>query len=334
MRVLAALLVLALLLAGCSGGGPAETPTTTTTTPPTPSYPPPARGNGVALSPASGRAGDFSAFFDEARQVGNVVLWGGPPEQLADASSAPHVVAQLAREKGLAVAIQVSYVTEQGEKPFGDVDQARWRSDVVAFATKRHPEYLALGVEVDRFVAGHEAFFLEYAKWFNATYEAVKAVSPDTLVFVTYQYERTSGRTGGLYGGPELGPDRWSVLDLFAKADLVAFTTYPGLVMQDAGALPLDHYAAIREHTQKPVAFTEVGHFAALDKAPGWESSPEEQAAFARAFRNATAPLDPKLTVWLHLHDQPNVNPAPFKTMGLIDANGEKRAAYEVWARG
>lgn len=351
MRAPLLTLVLAILVAGCSapqGDAPADGATPGGVLDPGPTDAAPAPGDaappqgatgarttkyGVSLSPRSYDATEFNAFFDLAKEAGGVVLWGGSPEELADSSAAPTIVTLIAHQKGMPVVIQVGYVTEAGPKPFTEADRMRWKNEAVGFALRQKPEYFALGVEVDRFVAGNEAFFRDYSAWFNETYDAIKANSPQTKVFVTYQYERVMGMTGGLYGGPASSPPAWHVLDLFAKADLVAFTTYPGLVIQDVAALPGDHYAAIATHTSKRVAFTEVGHFGTTD-APGWGSSKEEMAAFVTQFHAQVAPLDPELAIWLHMHDQPTAPSVLFRTMGFFDGHGTRRPAFDAWIAG
>jgi hypothetical protein len=324
---LAALILVALLLAGCASSPPPAS-TTTSTPPPTPSPRGPAFG--VALSPKSYQGADFAAFFDEAKDLGSVVLWGGPIEQLADEKAAPAVVAQLARQKGLQVAIQTGLFHEGDARapPMDEATLANHTRAVATFAARYKPEFLVLGVEVNRFAERDPAAFDQYARWYDGAYDAAKNASPDTKVFVTFQYEWMDGKRGGLYGGNASAPDQWSLLDRFPKRDLTGFTTYPGLVLPEPDQAPADWYANI-SRAGGPIAITETGHFADAPAA-GWESSPEEQARFVAWLGARLDALDPALVVWLHAHDQPS-GPAVFRHMGLIDEAGQKRPAYDAW---
>jgi len=318
--------VLVALLAGCSSSN-APPPSATTPTPATSSTPPPtapsptAPPHGVAFTPAGN---DVAGFFAEAPQLGSVVLWGGPAEQLNADGAAPAVVATLAAQKRMQVAIQTDFVW-----PNATFDANASTATAAAFARRYHPAYFALAVEADRLHDADPAAFDRLAAWYPSAYAAVKNASPETKVFVTWQFEHVDGRDGGLYGGADAGPQHWDLLSKVAPLDLAAFTTYPGLVLHDAAALPSGYYADLAR-APAPVAFTEVGAFAD-SPAPGWTSNATAQAAFVRAFFAATASADPKLVVWFEVHDQPQASPAPFRHMGLVDESGAKRPAWDAW---
>lgn len=320
MRGIAALLV-ALLLAGCAQ--PAHVPTSSTpatsTLAPTPTPTDPATRFGVALSPATFGSADFQAFFDEAKQVGSVVLWGGSADELSKPGSAPHAVAQLAQKAGLEAVIQVGYAN-------ASFDEARATKDLVDFAQARHPWGLAVGVEVNRLATQDPAFFERFASWYPDAYDALKAAAPQTRVFPTFQYETMKGETGGLFGANASGPTQWDLLARFAKRDLTAFTLYPTLAFRNVSAIPDDHLADAVAHADgHPLAYTETGSFASE---PG--GSPQQQARYVAWLAQRAPPTQPKLVVWLHLHDQP-ATPKPFGSFGLIGADGAKRPAYDAW---
>jgi hypothetical protein len=141
----------------------------------------------------------------------------------------------------------------------------------------------------------------------------VKAASPDTKVFVTWQLEHLEAAGA------------WDLLPRLAPLDLDAFTTYPAIALVDPSRLPPGYYANATAHATAPVAFTEVGHFA--DGA----SSPAQQAAFVDAFFAATNATRPALVLWFEVHDQPDVSPAIFRHMGLVDDAGQRRPAWDAW---
>ncbi len=129
--------------------------------------------------------------------------------------------------------------------------------------------------------------------------------------------------------GIEESKPHWEIIDTF-KADIVAFTTYPCLFYKDVSEIPKDHYAEIKQHVSKPIAFTEIGwHSAASPE--GWESSDEEQAEFIRTFFNLTEELNIEIAVWSFMHDPNSIE--PFNSMGLIDNNGISRLSWNEWIK-
>jgi hypothetical protein len=119
----------------------------------------------------------------------------------------------------------------------------------------------------------------------------------------------------------------WELIDRF-ETDLVAFTTYPGLFYRDPADIPDDHYTQIKDHTDIPIAFTEIG-WHSESYPPGWESSEEEQAEFLSAFFRLTESIDMEIIVWSFLYDQDVLQ--PFDSMGLRRADGTARPAFYIW---
>lgn len=304
------------------GGSPTPTITREPPSTPLPQY-------GVALSPRSFGADDFPFFFRQAQDVGGIVLWGGDASELADTQGAADVASVLARERGLHFGAQVGF-----HKPGAlfDADAQRKASfDVLNFVNRTRPSFLVLGVELDRVQDEDPAFIDAFAPWYAQMHRAIKNASSTTLVFPSFQLENVKGWTGGLFGGREISPKQWDLLDRFPARDLTAFTTYPSMIYGTPESMPEGYYEEILDHVGGHVAFTEVGWHAGNVPGPGWESSGEEQARFLQRFFNETRLVSPRMTLWLHLYDQPDAEPLPFKTMGLVGSDGQKRATYDVW---
>ena len=170
--------------------------------------------------------------------------------------------------------------------------------------------------------------FATYERAFADIAAGVHDASPETQVFPVFQLEKITGHRGGLFGGDESATPRWDLLDAFANADAVGFTTYPGLVFRDPADIPADYYRTIRDHTDLPVLVTEMGWFTA-DDITGWNSSPQEQREFVQRLPALLADLDPQVVIWSFLYDQPIQR--PFDTMGLFDDTGAPRPAWDVW---
>jgi len=293
----------------------------------------PARG--VSLSPKSLGSPDFPDFFPLAKEAGDLVRWAGSWEELANTSGAPAVIAQLNSASGLRTVIDTGVFATSQKRLFRPLDQPAqdfYVQAARAFAARHKPDYLGIGVEINAHWEAEPKSFQTFVGLFSRTYDAVKVASPNTKVYTVFQLERLRGLKGGLFGGVnDPSEAEWDLIGLFPKADLVGFTTYPGLIYRDPSDIPPDYYAEISRHTDKPIAFVEVG-WSASDAIPGWESSETEQAAFVERFFELTAGLSPETAIWLHLYEQPANAPA-FKGMGMVRDDGSKRPAWEAWTK-
>ena len=122
---------------------------------------------------------------------------------------------------------------------------------------------------------------------------------------------------------------QWSLLERFPQSDIIAFTTYPGLIYKNPSEIPADYYTEIKSHTTKPVAFTEIGWHSEASPT-GWESSDAEQAEFVRTFFDRTKNLDKELTIWSFMYDQNIIE--PFSSMGLRRrSDGTSKPAWDDW---
>ncbi len=288
---------------------------------------------GVSLSPKSFASGDFQEFFAKAKEAGSVVTWAGDWLELEKTDGGgPAVVAGLAKVYGYAPVIQAqAFEASTGKllRPLDQATQTRYRESLVAFVRKHRPPFVGIGVEVNVLAEKSPRDFETFVALFAATAKAVKEASPATKVFTSFQLERLKGLRGGLFGGKnDETKDDWALLRKFPDADLVAFTTYPGIIYKDPEDIPDDYYSSIAGKTTKPVAFTEIG-WPAATPAKSWESDPEEQARFVRRFRELSAALRPVLAVWSFLYNQ--AIPQPFTSMGLIAADGTERPAFAAW---
>ena len=271
---------------------------------------------------------DWSAFFNEVPRVagafGDYVAWDDQP----DAKGIPqqvHTASKLTNSSGMTLVLAVGFDVESQEARtyFQDHGEAYWRA-AVAVAQEFHPEYLGLGVEVNRYYERSPEGFEDYVVVYHEVYDDVKRVSPSTKVFPIFQLEymrgaaRLSGREHKAH---------WELLSRF-KADLIGFTTYPFLEYRSVAEIPAGYYAEIAQHTDKPVAFTELGWPTASPHVQGGEG---EQLAFLGLFLNQTAALDVEFANWLFLHDGEFPNGELFNTIGLKTADGVPKQAYAAW---
>ena len=290
---------------------------------------------GVSLSPRSFQEDDFNDFFTRAGEAGEIVSWAGDWNELSNTQSGAVVVASLASRYNYTPVIEAQFFTQSSGqliRPLDGSTKQNYKNSAVAFAQRYKPKYMAFGIEVNILYEKSPHAFNDFVSFFDEVYNAVKAASPNTKVFTIFQLERMKGLNGGLFGGvndPENA--QWGLLERFPKSDIIAFTTYPGIIYRSPMEIPSDYYHEIAVHTEKPVAFTEIGwHSEASPN--GWESSEAEQAEFVTRFFNLTMDLDRELVVWSFLYDQDTVE--PFRSMGLRRKDGTARPAWDAWLKG
>lgn len=194
------------------------------------------------------------------------------------------------------------------------------------------PAYLAFGIEVnatsDRSPAEYEAYLGVYRE----VYDAVKEVSPRTLVFPTFQFEQLLGVTPWEVAHPP----RWERLDDFGdRLDVVAIATFPSLVHEVAKDIPADYYAQLREHTALPIAFAAAGFSSAPGPGGINSSTPEEQRRYLQRLLADAEALQSPFVVWYASRDPQFVSDLPIELLrssGLLDTAGQPKEAWRVWA--
>lgn len=289
---------------------------------------------GVSLSPKSFQAGDFTEFWEKAAQSGKVVSWAGDWNELSSSQSGPKVVSALAAKYELIPIVEAQFFTQSNGKllrPLDDATKLAYKESAVAFVKEYKPEYLGLGIEVNVLHQKSPSEFNEFVLFYSEVYDAIKVSSPNTKVFTIFQLEKMKGLNGGLFGG-ENDPAKaeWELLDKFPKSDIVAFTTYPGLIYTEPSEIPADYYSEIKLHTSKPIVFTEIGWHSAGSPA-GWESSEEEQVEFVEVFLDRTKELKLEMIIWSFMYDQDTIG--PFDSMGLHGMSGKAKLAWNEWVK-
>ncbi|VVC03188.1 Uncharacterised protein [Candidatus Bilamarchaeum dharawalense] len=283
---------------------------------------------GVTITPKSFQSNDFTDFFVKAKQAGQIVAWAGDWNELGGDKNGPEVTAELASTYDYTPVIEVQFFTQSNGqllRPFDEKTKSDYKAKAVAFAEQYKPAYLGFGIETNVLSEKSPAEFENFVQFYGEVYDAVKAKSPNTKIFTVFQLEKLKGL--GFFGTPNSQAE-WSLLDKFPKSDILAFTTYPGLVYKSPSEIPADYYSDILTHTSKPIAFTEIGWHSAAEPV-GWESSEEKQAEFVSVFFNRTKNLNPEFVVWSFLYDQNTTK--PFDSMGLFSSNGNPKLAWNIW---
>ena len=208
---------------------------------------------------------------------------------------------------------------------FSNADiRAAFVAEARYIATSYEPAYLALGVEINATFERSPEQYRAFLATYREAYRAVKTVSPDTLVFATFQYEQL---LGVVPWEPPRQP-RWELLDVFALA------TFPSVAFEVANDLPPLYYQQIRDHTQLPIGFASVG-FASAESPDGVHSStpPEQRRYLQRLFTDADA-LAAAFVVWFAGRDPAFVDGSDLdllSSVGLRDAQDREKEAWMVW---
>lgn len=331
-------LVLLMLAIGIGSrvGKPAEQPSSPSTSAPTAGQEEPTQTThyGVSYSPPASDPAKTAAFFTKAGEAGTAVTWAGDWQELGNPNAAPHVITQLANRQGLTPIVIVSVASDDNAKlirPLTDTTQTSYIETIRAFAKKYQPAMLGVGLEINTLASKRPEDYRVFIQLFAGARTAIREVSPKTAVFPTFQLERMKGLNGGLFGGANNpAANQWELLNNFPDADMVGFTSYPALIYPDPDGIPDDYYTDIAAHTDKLVAFPELGWF--RDGPTGWESNATEQATFIARFFTLTSSLSPRVAIWSFLYDQPVV-PKPFDTAGLLTADQASSPAWDEWRR-
>jgi hypothetical protein len=286
---------------------------------------------GVSLSPRSSGGEDFTNFFEEATQAGEIVMWAGDWNELSTQSGAPKVVTELSNQYNYIPLVEVTlHSTGELIRPLDEATKQDYKERAVSFAERYQPEYFVLGIEVNSIYGESPEDFQEFVALYNEIYFELKEVSPETKVFTVFQLEKMKGLALWSVDSHDPSNEQWWMIDEF-NSDIVGFTTYPCLVHKDPSDIPGDYYTEIREHTSKPIAFTEMG-WHSIASPQGWESSEAEQAEFIRRFFTLTEDLDPEIVVWSFMYDPDIIE--PFNSMGLRRSDGTARLSWNAWLEG
>jgi hypothetical protein len=204
------------------------------------------------------------------------------------------------------------------------------------FAGTYHPPYLFLGNESDAYFTGNPDDYARWVEFYNRAYDAIKAVSPETMVGPIFQYERISGQ--GTFN--QWTTPRWGALTAhdLSKIDIVGITVYPWISVATPEEIPDNYFAPLLEQAgDKPVAITETGWPGAdLGLETAWETSPEAQLRYIDALDRILGGVNLKILNWLHYNQmaQPEGDQVfwqAYSSISLKDTEGNPRLFYDAW---
>ncbi|MBN1539883.1 MAG: tandem-95 repeat protein, partial [Candidatus Thermoplasmatota archaeon] len=293
------------------------------------------------ILPLPEKNGDIAGSFANASEYTDFVpVWGRPSpfynlSKDLEGSWGDIFVEDLIRGNGMFPLVHMNFygqnltLVQHPSLASSSLSSPEWRSLYIQAAkdvvNASSPLYLSLGNEVNRWLErygsedGAPNSFMEYVSLYHEAYDAVKKISPDTMVFCTFSREIVSeGRESDMRFIELFDPER---------LDMLVLTSYPYSLMgiDRVEELPDDYYSSVFNHiSRRPFGLSEVA----------WTSNMSfggqpEQAAFVR---NLTGRLtidqgiDLELLGWNWLHDL-----GPGDETGLIDETGVEKLALEVW---
>ena len=300
---------------------------------------------GVALTPANfprHSPADVDAMFKLGKDLGSTAVfiyqWGQP-----DLVDVARQMIESSRKAGLTPIIGLSPTVLSSTRDKLDVPEAVRRAagrklsfgekvvyeayirDVLELA-KLKPPYLCLATEINMLALKDLKEYLRIAHVVKQVYPLVKKVSPETKVFVSFQWDIL--RMMDVKEPKKI--KEWSKqIDVFRpELDVVALTSYPAEVFGSPDKVPADYYEGILNHTRPndDVMFMEIGW---PTKAKGNEQS---QVEFIKRLPALLAKVNPSIVAWSLLHD---VRLAEFgddlATTGLADTSGRAKPAFEAF---
>ena len=186
------------------------------------------------------------------------------------------------------------------------------------------PAYLCLATEINLLAMQRLPEYLHFARLYKEAYREVKRVSPDTKVFVSFQWEWMRILDAR---EPLKIREHSKVVDIFRpELDVIGLTTYPSPFHKTPGEMAPDYYSWVYRHARKAdeILLMEVG----------WPTrgsgSKSEQRAYIRRLPALLEQVNVSVVAWALLHDidLPEFD-ADLNSVGLINSTGRKKPGFE-----
>lgn len=209
------------------------------------------------------------------------------------------------------------------------------------------PHYLGLASEINTYMDAYPEDIEHYLSLYREVYTQIKDESPETQVFVTFQWDDLNNMFAQAAEGRERFDTNWEQVESFEpQLDIWAMSSYPYFVF-NGEPIPEDYYSPLVERTEKPLAISEGGFssrsFGSI------VSSEEAQVDYLKAIDDQ---LGERLDFWVYLilsdldmnslEDAMRANGMSeqdvdtlrmFATIGLCESDGAPKPALEVWER-
>ena len=204
---------------------------------------------------------------------------------------------------------------------------------VRAIATRVQPEWFGLASEINTLAAqGDPALYAEILDLVNTLAPQIRARSPGTRVFVSFQADEANGA----FGVPPI--DHFALIDDF-DIDALGLSSYPVFAFDTPADVPADYFMSFAAATSLPLIFVEGGWNSADTQLTN--GTPQEQADWVSRYAQMLDDVDAELMVLLTFtdFDIPALGLPPdraatlsnFAFMGIFDTELRRKAAYGAW---
>lgn len=209
-----------------------------------------------------------------------------------------------------------------------------------------NPPYIGLASEINTYLDAYPNDGENYLSLYRDTYSAIKAESPETQVFVTFQWDDLNN-LGFFSEGTEY-ETKWEQIEAFEpQLDLWVISSYPCFFFDRVADVPSDYYSPLLSRTDKPVAVAEGG----CSSVPLAIQSGSEQDQVDYLHAIDSQLRGERLAFWIYLiYSDLNMDSfAPlmreqgagdsveglsyFASLGLVKADGTPKSALGVWDR-
>lgn len=201
----------------------------------------------------------------------------------------------------------------------------------VEIAQKHQPAIMLIGVEINRYFEKSEEGFSDFVDLYPDIYQAIKDVSPATLVGSNFQLDYMRGEA--FRSGAEHDP-HWEIINNFEPVlDIVSFTAFPYFDYDEPNEIPDNYFTEIGNHTSQPVMITETGWPSKPVSAfPGISASEDLQVEYFDQLLALTEPLPLHTLIWSFQHD-PEIGIAGglFDYIGLKNNDGSPKKMFTEW---
>lgn len=247
---------------------------------------------------------------EKSKKAGLKPILGLSPTTLDQGRKELDVPPDIRRKAGLAVSFANPVIRRAFKRTAKELARLR-------------PAYLCLATEINFLAMQRLQEYLHFASLYKEAYEVVKQVSPETKVFVSFQWEWMRIIDAK---EPRKIKEHSKGIDIFRpQLDVVGLTTYPSPFHRLPEELPPDYYLWMYHHikSKDEVLLMEVGW-------PTQGSGSEvEQQAFIQRLPKLLDRVNVSVIAWALLHD---VDLAEFdanlNSVGLITNSGQKKPGY------
>jgi hypothetical protein len=160
-----------------------------------------------------------------------------------------------------------------------------------------HPRYLGLASEINTYADTHPEDFPNFLSLYRDVYAAVKQASPETRVFVTFQWEDLNNLFPGDNQGRAAYEINWDEVEAFEpQLDVWAISSYPYVAFKRGADIPPNYYTPLLSRTDKPLAVAEGGF--SSSPVGSFSGAAQGQVDYLNAIHTQ---IGPRLDFWIYL---------------------------------